>query len=561
MQVPTLRATPDARGEPRRLLLDPEAEAAFTRQGFVQVPLLDEGQVDELKAAFERLHDEPGTGFVPDYLLPDPELKRAADAALRPVVAPPVLALLDDAAVFMASFLMKWPDGSSALGLHRDWTYVDERRFRTAVVWIALDDTDDQLDNGPLRVLPGSHRIVPRWRGTHTADPFGEHEGFIVEHCMQEVPARAGDAVIMDNRLLHCSAPNRSGRPRLAAAVAVRPAEAELLHPYQHGDRIDLHRVDDRFFLEHDPEGLKRGGPPSYGRWAVAPAPPAQIPVEVVAGLAGVAAPARPSPAAGASPDGAAAGEDQGEVGETSDAEPVGSRVRRALVASVLRLNSAAIEAGADGPPVLDPTGLDWVERLEASWAEVRAEVDALLAADVRLPLMATLLGADQGDEGRWRALALVARGRVVERTARRLPATLRLVQEVPGLQSALLSSFPPGMHLPAHRGPNKGVLRYHLGIVVPEPAGACGLRVGDRTVAYAEGRSILFDDTYEHEAWNHTSGERISLFLEVRRPLPGPLRLLNDGVQGFYGVHPEATGVADRAEELDVALNGRLPA
>jgi beta-hydroxylase len=340
--------------------------------------------------------------------------------------------------------------------------------------------------------------------------------------------------------------------------VAIRPAEAELLHPYQHGDRIDLHLVDDRFFHEHDPEGLKQGGPPPHPLWGVAPAPHGQVPVELVANLAGVPIPAR------ATPDGslqvAAAGDLGGGVETGTGAEPAGRRLRRAAVASVLRLNTAAIGAGVGGPAVLDTSGLDWVERLEAGWAEVRAEVDALLAADVRLPLMAELLGADQGDEGRWRALALVARGRVVERTANRLPATLRSIQQVPGLQSALLSSFPPGMHLPAHRGPNKGVLRYHLGIVVPEPEGACGLRVGDVTVIYAEGRSILFDDTYEHEAWNHTAGERISLFLEVRRPLPAPLRLLNDGVQGFYGVHPEATGVAARAEELDVALNGRLP-
>ncbi|OWY63187.1 hypothetical protein B7486_54450, partial [cyanobacterium TDX16] len=415
----------------------------------------------------------------------------------------------------------------------------------------ALDDADDELDNGPLRVVPRSHRVVPRWRGSHTADPFGGHQDFIVERCVQEVPVRAGDVVVMDNRVLHCSAPNRSGRPRLAAAIGIRPSEAQLLHPYQHGDRIDLHAVDERFFFDFDPEGLKREGPPPYEVWASVPTPPDCVPVGLVAALAGVA------PTTGL--DARSADAPQATQVASVPTRARTDRLRRRLVTAALELDRRAIDLVPTGPPVLPTDQLAWVQRLEAGWPTVRAEVDALLAADVRLPLMAELLGVDQGDEGRWRALALVARGEVVRTTSARLPRTLELVRGVPGLQSALLSSFPPGMHLPAHRGPNKGVLRYHLGVLVPGPAGACGLRVHDEVVAYGEGRSILFDDTYEHEAWNHTSTERISLFLEVRRPLPGPLRAVNEVAQGVYGIHPEAVGVADRAAELDEALNGRL--
>jgi beta-hydroxylase len=546
MATATAGSMPGTTGTSRRLFLDDDLEAAFTDVGYVVLPLLAAAEVAEHRERYARLHPPGGEGFVPDYFLDDPELKRSVDAAVRAPMRQTLDGLLLEAEPFMTSFLMKWADEDSALGLHRDWSYVDEGRFRTAVVWVALDDASDELDNGPLRVVPRSHRVVPRWRGTYTEDPFGVHHDLLERRCLVEVPVHAGEAVVMDNRLLHSSRPNRSGRPRLALATAVRPREARLVHAFQHDDgTIQLLEVDDEFFFEHSPPSLKASGPPPYPTWARVPAPEPDVDLDELGHVLGVRfAPEPPS-------------------------APIRARrprrsddLRRLVVRSSLQVNARLLGLAAEARcPLLDTEGLPWVQALEGAHPAIRCEVDTMLAAGVRLPRMADLLGVDQGDEGRWRALVLVARGQELDLAEARLPETMRLVRQVPGIQSALLSCFPPGMHLPAHRGPNKGVLRYHLGIRVPGLPGACRLRVQDEVVPYAEGRSILFDDTYEHEAWNDAGEPRISLFLEVRRPLTPPLRLVNEGIQGLYGLHPEATGVAARAVELDVALNGRLPA
>jgi hypothetical protein len=62
-------------------------------------------------------------------------------------------------------------------------------------------------------------------------------------------------------------------------------------------------------------------------------------------------------------------------------------------------------------------------------------------------------------------------------------------------------------------------------------PREKCGIRVGDQTRHWTEGRSLVFDDTYEHEAWNDTDGERVVLFLDIKRPLRPPMNRINDGV------------------------------
>ena len=97
-------------------------------------------------------------------------------------------------------------------------------------------------------------------------------------------------------------------------------------------------------------------------------------------------------------------------------------------------------------------------------------------------------------------------------------------------------------------------MLRYHLGLMVPEP-GTCRLRVGDRTMDYAEGESILFDDVYEHEAWNSGTQPRVTLLLEVVRPLPAGVRQVNALTQRSFGLYPEARGAAERIDQINQRL------
>ena len=58
--------------------------------------------------------------------------------------------------------LVKWPGQDGAMGTHQDWTFVDERRFRSVTVWCPLVDVEQR--NGALELLPGSHRILTHAR-------------------------------------------------------------------------------------------------------------------------------------------------------------------------------------------------------------------------------------------------------------------------------------------------------------------------------------------------------------------------------------------------------------
>jgi ornithine lipid ester-linked acyl 2-hydroxylase len=147
-----------------------------------------------------------------------------------------------------------------------------------------------------------------------------------------------------------------------------------------------------------------------------------------------------------------------------------------------------------------------------------------------------------------WKSLIFHAYGRPVPANCARCPQTAVLLGQIPGMKSAMFSILAPHKHLPAHRGPYKGVLRYHLGLLVPAPTEASGIRVAGQTRHWAEGRSLVFDDSHAHDAWNGTDAHRVVLFVDVLRPLPGWLAVLNRAMVWRLSTTPFVTVMIGRA-------------
>ncbi|MEA5471092.1 aspartyl/asparaginyl beta-hydroxylase domain-containing protein [Spirulina sp. 06S082] len=171
-----------------------------------------------------------------------------------------------------------------------------------------------------------------------------------------------------------------------------------------------------------------------------------------------------------------------------------------------------------------------WIPQIEVNWQIIRQEVDDLLKVVNFLPNFQDI-SADQYDitsDDLWKTYFLYGYGFKAEKNCRRCPQTTRLIEQIPGMKTAFFSILLPHKQIPEHRGPYKGVLRYHLGLKIPQSSHACGLRVGGKTRYWQEGKSLIFDDTRPHEAWNLTDEIRVVLFVDVVRPLRFPFSCLN---------------------------------
>jgi beta-hydroxylase len=210
--------------------------------------------------------------------------------------------------------------------------------------------------------------------------------------------------------------------------------------------------------------------------------------------------------------------------------DPHGAATRffMGVVAAAERLNLRCAKLG--NPCVYDNADFPWVAPIEAEWRSIRRELDEVMVRRSQLPNIqeitkdAVSITQDAG----WKIFVLTAYGIKSPLNIALCPETWRIISRIPGLKTAMFSVFEPGKRLPPHRGPYNGVLRLHLGLIVPEPRERAGIRIGSETRGWEEGRVLVFDDAYEHEAWNETDAPRVVLFVDFAKPLRFPANVLN---------------------------------
>ncbi len=199
--------------------------------------------------------------------------------------------------------------------------------------------------------------------------------------------------------------------------------------------------------------------------------------------------------------------------------------------------------------PWWEPDRLGLAADLEAHFDEIRAEVLALEPSrfapeSERIPRA-----------GNWDVIFLYERGRRHEEICAACPVTTSVIDRDGGAMRTAagliyVSRMRPGTHIQAHRGPTNLRLRCHLGITVPD--GDCAIRVQDMSRRWSEGRCLVFDDSFEHEAWNRSSADRIVLIVDLWHP-----GLSSAEVHLLAGLHRYAAGYArglDRYWEVNAA-------
>ncbi|MGB0504637.1 MAG: aspartyl/asparaginyl beta-hydroxylase domain-containing protein [Pikeienuella sp.] len=127
-----------------------------------------------------------------------------------------------------------------------------------------------------------------------------------------------------------------------------------------------------------------------------------------------------------------------------------------------------------------------------------------------------------------WKTFILFGFGERLEKNCKQAPVTAEVLGRVPKVQTAWFSILAPGYHIPAHTGVTKGIVRAHLGLIIPKEREKCRIRVDDQIKAWEAGKVIVLDDTYEHEVWNDTDEERVILLFDFDRPMRLPGRILN---------------------------------
>ena len=125
----------------------------------------------------------------------------------------------------------KLPGSATKVKYHQDFLFEPHSNDDLAAVLIFLDDVTDT--NGPLEVVPGSHRgpLFDHWHDGVFTGAISDSIYEDIRHKVIPCTGSAGSACIMHTRLLHGSAANNSTQPRTLYIVSYAAEDAVPLIP------------------------------------------------------------------------------------------------------------------------------------------------------------------------------------------------------------------------------------------------------------------------------------------------------------------------------------------
>lgn len=239
-------------------MLTEEQIEAFNRDGCITVEnAVSPEQLNGMRAAFanwvedsrkhERPYGEQADGrprfdLEPGHSAQRPGLRRVAspteleDVFLDVLTGSQMIAMLQDLIgpnlrLHHSKLNSKLPGTATTVKWHQDFTYDPHSNDDVVTCLVFLDDVTEA--NGPLRVVPGSHKgplYSLRQNGRFTGAIADEFTADLDSRAVAQM-GKAGSACLMHSRVLHASSANASDRPRTLFIAEIAAADAMPLTP------------------------------------------------------------------------------------------------------------------------------------------------------------------------------------------------------------------------------------------------------------------------------------------------------------------------------------------
>ncbi len=237
------------------IFINPEHQKEFDTKGYVKIQFLDTEQITYLDKLFDENYKElPTEGFHSASYLGDFNLKKKMSEEIVKTFSKSYEKIFTNYTAFGGSFLYKMPSENSDLVMHQDWSIVDEKKAVAINCWVPLCDTNKK--NGTLMVLPGAHNGNFFVHRAPTLDFFFKgNEKTVMKHLVP-MNAKAGEAVILNQSLVHYSPPNVSGTIRKAITAGIKTKD-EPMHFYykdksKNEDKLELYKMEEDFLISFD---------------------------------------------------------------------------------------------------------------------------------------------------------------------------------------------------------------------------------------------------------------------------------------------------------------------
>jgi aspartate beta-hydroxylase len=187
-----------------------------------------------------------------------------------------------------------------------------------------------------------------------------------------------------------------------------------------------------------------------------------------------------------------------------------------------LQLGTGFFFPGLSAKPWHDKEKFPMCAKLEQSWEVIRDEMKCAL--DNRCGFQQFLLkGIDQqkaleaGVPREWKALYLKEHTEEFPENRAMCPETVRIIADEPRVANYVyFSALDPGGHIGPHYATYNWTFNIHLGLIIPDN---CEELVKDEARRWEEGKCLIFDASFKHEAWNRGDSTMFILLITTYHP------------------------------------------
>ncbi|MEZ4931465.1 MAG: phytanoyl-CoA dioxygenase family protein [Saprospiraceae bacterium] len=253
----------------RKVFKQESLQVELDKKGYACIPFLSTEEVDTLiKDYFELLPERGGNllGEETDFATADSitydftfidrsvDYKQKVFDRITEIFMPRISTILEDYKPIIANFIYKKPDGGE-VPLHQNWAFVDEEKYTSVSIWCPL--VDSNVKNGTLQFVNGSHKRYGKWRGPMVPWELESIKDQIIEKHLTPIDRKAGEAIVLDDSVIHYSNINYTQGLRLAIQLILIPAEAPSIHyhmdPKEDTEKIQMIEVDRNFYMGFNP--------------------------------------------------------------------------------------------------------------------------------------------------------------------------------------------------------------------------------------------------------------------------------------------------------------------
>lgn len=218
----------------KAILKDDNLNKQFNKEGYVKLPLFNEKDIKAIKDFYNRValrHNLLDGSFHTTLNTSDNDLIEEINSFLLPFFERKLKKYMLSYNPTIAGFLVKNHGVESAVTIHQDWNYVDERKFASFSFWVSLDATN--IFNGCMQFIPGSHNFYPSLRISPDIDDYFHKYKDAAADYLVDVPTKPGECVLFNQGIIHASRRNYSNKDRVVCILGGYPLDATLLHHFK----------------------------------------------------------------------------------------------------------------------------------------------------------------------------------------------------------------------------------------------------------------------------------------------------------------------------------------